>query len=921
MPSAVVGRSDELRTIEDVLDSISQGPAGCVLYGDAGIGKTTLWRAALDAAENRRYTVLSCRPADAEARLSYSSVADLLASVDDATVADLPPPQRDALAAVMLRQPASTGAVDWRTVATAFLNVLRMLLDRTPVVVGIDDFQWLDKTSAQAINFAARRIDGRFGVIVAIRTANLDQFNLHLARDESLRKLKVAPMSDGALHEVVRINTGRSLSKPALANLVRVSGGNPFYAIELVLTVGTEDISRPGTAIPPSLIALTKARLRGVGPDVRNVLVVVSALAAATVDLVNLAVGGDAAGALQQAEDHQIIEIIGPAIHFTHPMLAAGAYALATWKSRREVHRRLATLPLDIEECARHLAIVAEGPEPDTIAALDAAASNAAGRGAPAAASELLDLAIELGATDPVRLVSAARFHFDAGEPNRARTILEELIPKLEPGAVRAEARSALATVRIYDDTYEDAAALLEEAHREATPGDTLAVRIELELTFALYNLGRLEEALAHSAAALAGAQQSGAANLIARALSLWCAMRFLASEPWEQANLDRALQLEDRREAMRVELRPSMIASLIYMWTGRLDIASQVLTRLRTTFLERGAESDLVFTGFHLETLECWRGNLTTARAVADEVYERALQLGTNVPLGLALSARAHSAAYAGEVAKARQDAEESLALLRGARLATVSLVPLATLGFIEVSLDEFEAAANRLAPMVSAAMSVGVREPSVIPFAPDAAEALVRVRRLAEADEVIRWLEENGRRYGRLWAIAVGRRCRSLLLAAQGSLKEAIAECGQALDDHEHLSMPFERARTLLALGQLQRRAGRRRAAQLSLEGARLSFATIGAPLWAAKADRDLARLGIRPTPASLTPSEQRVAELTAAGRTNKQVAAELMISPKTVEANLVRIYQKLDIRSRAELGRAMAERKTTSKRQTPL
>lgn len=875
----------------------------------------------MSTAEERRYTVLACRPADAETRLSYSSLADLLTSVDEPTIAALPPPQRDALAAVMLRQPAPTGTVDARSVATAVLNVLRALSLRAPVVVGIDDLQWLDRTSAQAINFAARRMDGRFGVIVATRTAHLDHYNVQFLRNERFRKLKVAPMSDAVLHEVVRIHTGRSMSKPAFAKLLRISGGNPFYAIEVVLTMGADDISKPGAAIPQSLIELTKTRLRRVGPEVRRVLVVVAALANPTVELVNLAVGVAAAGGLQQAEDRQIIEIDGPAIRFTHPMLAAGAYALATPRSRREIHRRLATLPLDIEERARHLALAANGPEPETIAALDMAAINAAGRGAPAAASELLDLAVQLGAVDPVRKVSAARFHFDAGEPNRARTILEELIPKLDPGAVRAEARSVLATVRIYDDTYEDAATLLEEAHREATPGDTLAVRIELELTFALYNLGRLEEALAHSAAALAGAQQSGAANLISRALALWCAMRFLASEPWEQSNLDRALQLEDRREAMTVELRPSMIASLIYMWTGRLDMAWQVLTRLHTSFIERGAESDLVFTGFNLEALECWRGDLMAARAVADEVYERALQLGTNVPLGLALSARAHSAAYAGEVDKARHDAEESFALLRGARLAAVSLVPLATLGFINVSLDEFEAAAHRLAPMVSAAMSVGVREPSVIPFAPDAAEALVRVGRLAEADEVIRWLEENGRRNARLWAIAAGRRCRSLLLAAQGSLKQATAECGHALQDHEHLSMPFERARTLLVLGQLERRAGQRRAAQSSLEGAQRSFATIGAPLWAAKAGGELARLGIKSAPALLTPSEQRVAELTAAGRTNKQVAAELMISPKTVEANLVRIYQKLAIRSRAELGRAMAEHKMTSRRQASL
>ena len=920
MTSAVVGRAAELQAIEYVLESVRHGPAGCVFYGDAGIGKTTLWRAALERAKERGYNVVACSPAAAEARLSYSSIADLLGQIDERLYATLPNPQREALGAVMLREATSNGVVDPRAVASGLLNVLRALGARAPVVVGLDDLQWLDRTSAQAITFAVRRIEGSFGVIAAVRSKSVDQNTLRLAHDENVRRVKVGPMSVTSLHEIVLKRTGRSLPKPAVSRLFSLSAGNPFYAVELVLTLGVDGLSTQQTRIPTSLVELTNARLRRVGAEMREMLLAAAALTVPTVQLMNLAFGPGVAAIIERAEELQILEIEGPAIRFTHPMLAAGAYALATPKSRRAIHRRLAGLPLDIEERARHLALAAYGPEPEAVAALDEAAIKAAQRGAPAAAAELLDLAEHLGATDPARRISAARFHFDAGDPARARRMLEEIIPQLEPGELRAEGRSVLATVRIYDDTYSDAASLLEAALEDAQPGGVLALRIELELTFALYNLGRLSEALTHSDAAIAGAQKLGLDGLLARALSMSCAIRFLAGEPWEQAALDRALALEDRQAQMTIESRPSMVAGLIDMWSGRLDKAHEILTGLRTAFVERGAESDLVYTGFHLETLECWRGDVEAAMDVAAEVHTRAIQLGTRLPLALALSARAHSSAFAGEVGLARRDAEECLAILRQGNLATISLVPIATLGFIEVSLDDYETAANRLAPMVTSAISVGVREPSVVPFAPDAAEALIRVDRLGEAEAMVRWLEDIGRRSERAWAIAAGRRCRSLLMAQQGNLTDAIDECNQALREHESLPMPFELARTLLVLGQLQRRAGKRRSAQLSLDAARASFVAIGAPLWAAKVDRELARLGIRHEDAILTPSEQKVAELAAAGRRNKEVAAEMMISPKTVEANLVRIYQKLRIRSRAELGRVMAERAQDRQKPSP-
>jgi DNA-binding CsgD family transcriptional regulator len=192
---------------------------------------------------------------------------------------------------------------------------------------------------------------------------------------------------------------------------------------------------------------------------------------------------------------------------------------------------------------------------------------------------------------------------------------------------------------------------------------------------------------------------------------------------------------------------------------------------------------------------------------------------------------------------------------------------------------------------------------------FVPDAVEAMVSLGRSDEAVPLIEALESNGRRLDRPWMLAVGARCRSMWLAAKGDVEAAAAKAHEAMAEHDRLPMPFERARTQLLLGQLQRRQRQKERARATLREALQSFERIGAPLWAGRAKAELARAEVVPThDLSLTPSERRVAELAASGMTNKDVATALFISPKTVEANLVRIYRKLGIKTRAELGRVI-------------
>jgi DNA-binding CsgD family transcriptional regulator len=912
MPADVLGRQVEQRTIAQFLDSIRRDPAGLLLLGEAGVGKTTLWQASVTEAVRRGYTVLSCRPSQSEAKLSYASVADLLADVPVEILGQLPTPQRGALDAVLLRAGAPPAAIDHRLVATAFLNVLRILASHAPVVVAVDDFHWLDRASALAIEFAARRLSGSLGILVSVRAdSQRDDIPRIEVHGVPVNRVEIKPLSLAVIHQILRDRMGRTYRRPVLLRIYRVSGGNPFFAQELARMLRDADVPLWQTRFPESLAQITGARFEGLDSRARELLLAAAALAEPTVEILQRIGGPSAAASLEQAENLGIIELIGPQVRFVHPILASAVYGTAPPAERRAIHHRLAGAGLEIEERARHLALAATGPDAETIDALDAAAESATKRGAPAVAAELIDLALQLGARTAGRNIRAAACHFDAGDPMRARALLEEAIAGSHPGGERAEALLLLARVRIHDDSYHDAARLLEIALSDAATAEALQVKVEVELSFALFNLGRLADALIQSEHMVAAAERLGDPHLIAQALAMASAIKFMAGHGLDEPAIERALSLERVDPSDAMNLRPSLVASLIWMWLGRLDRARERLESLHRECLERGAEQDLVFLGFHMETLACWRGDLASARAIASDSHERALELGTEVPLALALSSVAHAAALSGDAEQARQAAQASLEIFQRAALATVGLVPPATLGFLELSLDNYEAAAARLAPMATHAIAVGVREPSIVPFAPDAAEALVAVGRIADATVIVQWLEDHGLRLDRAWAIASGGRCRSMLLAAQGELGAAIRCCQKALADHERIPMPFEKARTLLVMGRLQRRAGKRREAKAALVDSLEIFDRLGTRLWAEKANRELGRLGIRVgRSGELTPSEQRVAELAGTGRTNKEVAAALSVSPKTVEANLARIYQKLNIRSRAELGRWMAD-----------
>jgi DNA-binding CsgD family transcriptional regulator len=612
---------------------------------------------------------------------------------------------------------------------------------------------------------------------------------------------------------------------------------------------------------------------------------------------------------LEEAESNAVIAIEGNRVQFSHPLLAHSVYTDASPARRRAVHRALAEVVLLPELKARHMALAASRADAETLKALDTAADAARARGAPAAAAELVELAIGLGGDKPSRRIRAAEHHFKAGDADRARALLESAMDQLQPGLLRGVALNLLAGLRMYDDTFVDAAALLTRAIADAENHPALLAQTLLSLAFAQGMSGEFDESLRNARQAVTLAEELGYPPLISRALAMLVNTNFHYGHGIDEASLRRALELEDPDTDVPIPFCASAVNALVDAWTGKLDIARRRMAAVRDRCVERGAENDMMAISGYSTLIEMWRGNFAEAAQLAEDTMERAEQVGGSRTI--ALTVRAAVAAYAGREEDARADATAALAIAHECGVTRLAEWPTMSLGFLEVSLGRYAEALSTLQPMLDIFDELPGSEIMTATFVPDAAEAMVALGHHADAEPLIETLEQNGSRLGRSWMLAVGARCRSMWLAVHGDVEAAARKAQEAMAEHDRLPMPFERARTQLLLGQLQRRQRQKDAASNTFGEALQAFDAMGTPLWADRARAELARAKVAPSRSlALTPSERRVAELAASGMTNRDVAATLFISPKTVEANLGRVYRKLGIKTRAELGRLIGD-----------
>jgi DNA-binding CsgD family transcriptional regulator len=920
--AGVVGRDAELSAIRAFVGSISEGAAALVLEGEAGMGKTTLWSASVANAQEQGVFVLQARPAESEITLSFCALGDVLQPVLEESLARLPDGQKRALARALVLDDAEGPPPDPHAVGVALLNALRGLAETRPLLVAVDDVHWLDPASAGALAYAVRRLrDEHVGVLFAQRTALesmvLDEVVRCLPAGRVLR-VDVGPLGIAELNGVVQQHLGRALPRPLLAEVREASGGNPFYALEIVRMLRRTGISVEAghpLPVPESLHDLVHSRLLALPSESREYLLAAAAHAHPTTSVVEAASGVGPSQGLTPALEAGVVKLDGDRIHFTHPLLAAGAYQTADVDRRRAVHARLAELLDDPEARAWQLAASVVQPDEGVAAVLEEAAQHARVRGAPRPAALLLDRASELTpaeARDDMlrRVVDAAFRHYESGDSPRAEAQLRDVVAELAPGRTRARALVRLARVRAYE-AVDEAVDLFLQAVDEAEGDQALLAVAHEGVAFCLWRLyERLEEAVEHADLAAELALELGDKALAGEALGTRLVAELLLGRESAPATAALSLTLQPAAEHHRVLAQPRSSIAMDYLgWSGELERARDQMIELLLRASELGDESSPPFVLGHLSIVECELGALERARARALEGKEAADQAGQRAVFAFNLAIEGLVEAHCGNEDRARTAALGALELVAETAGRQAELIATHALGHLELVLGNAREAVERIEPMLDYLRQESIVEPSAIRVVVDYVEALIDLGRREEAVELLDWYEGNARRLERESALAACLRCRGLLAAQAGSVDEALAAYEQALELHAQSLLPLDRARTLLALGAAQRRAKRRREARATLEEALGAFERIGAALWAERARGELQRIsGRAATPGALTPSEQRVAALVAEGKTNREVAAALFLSERTVEGHLSHAFGKLGVRSRTELARVL-------------
>ena len=917
----VVGRERELSLAEEFLDSAGDHFVVLVLEGEPGIGKTTVWREVIHRARERSFLVLSCRPAATEAKLGLSAVADLLEPVPETAFGALLEPQRRALEVALLRADPGNAVADPRTVATAVRSLLTELASEAPVLLAVDDVQWLDSASAATLAFVLRRLRGeRIGFLASRRLSEPARLKVdELVAPEVSARVTIGPLSLAGLQHLLKERLASPPSRSVLVRIGKSSGGNPLFALEIGRVLDELGVPAAGEPLPvPSDIqTLVRRRLARLRPPTREVLLLAAALEDPREETVRLALGRPIGGDLEPAEREQIAHCERGLITFEHPLFAAATLASAASAERRRTHRRLANVVEEAERRARHLALSVEGRDEPTATVVDAAARDAFFRGAPSAASELAELALRLSETDAERegrrTLDLADYLLAAGEGTRAREILQR-IDSWRRWSPRLQARAAARLCRLVCDSEHPASAieLLERKLREPFGVEArAAIHGGLSYSFSEIDAARAVE---HADVGLALLEPLGDnTDPFVHGTALYMRLRagVLLGEGLDRSLIERILHTESR---LSPERRPLNRASpSIGYWLTHVDDLDGARRWLEGNLREAvagGNETAELYALTHLAITETWAGNFELARRHALSASRLAADVGTPFPTLLSDEALALVEAHLGNLDEvraivARPRPMPSSATRHG------TLLFRAALGLVELSLGNNEAADVQLQAGLQAAERVACREPGMHRMHGNAAEAAVALGDLERAERIGIFLEEHGERAHHRWSLATAARVRALVAGARGDLEAALAAAEQALERHEEPPMPFEQARTLLVKGRLERRARRRGRAKESFEQAREIFERCGARLWADHARAELERIGLRRTSgADLTEGERRVAELAAQGLTNRQVAAALFMSPKTVEANLSRAYQKLNVGSRAELGARMAE-----------
>lgn len=901
-PPEIVGRDAERASIEIFLEEPSADVA-LLLEGDIGIGKTTLWQEAIRLARERKHRILVSRPAEHEPRMAYSGLIDLLANVVDEATVDLPAPQRKALNIALLRQPANE-PVESGAVAVALTGALHCLAGPRPLMLAIDDVQWLDTPSKRVLGFALRRRGSTPIRMIATQRSGFTIADT-LAAIPTLR-MQLLPLTMASTYQLVRTKLGVALPRPALARIYETSAGNAFFALELArgLIEGDDKAMIRPLPVPQRLNDLLHQRLAPFEGRTRQMLLVAAALGTSSVHDLEEVVGFDVEKHLFLAEQAGVLDSRDGSVSFTHPLLAAAIYDGASSAERRAIHRDLANKVVEPEARAAHLGLCTTHPDEDIATALDTGARSAAARGATDVAANLAERAVELTAVSSLatrRAIDAGTYAMAAGDRSRARSLFHRALRTAGVGTERAEALLLLAKVA---EPLSDGVALCDQALQEAGTSQAIPGRIHRTRAAIAYFLGDVPSAERDARLAVELAEEGDDPATLGMALAEWAHWIYCGGGGIRRDLFERAVALDGSAAA----LSPRSHFAKALMDDDDLEDARERLSELLEESMRNGMVHSATSHYAHLGELELWAGDWTLAIHHAEE----SLQLGEHMDRPSApLYVKAMAHACLGNMAEADRSATLGLEEAQRSEDVVYAMQNLHVLGFTQLSLGNHDRAFEYLDRATRLLQPRWNKEFGDCHVVPDAIEAALGCGEIERAEELAAWMEDVGRR-GRAWTRATAARSRALVRSTRRDLPGALAAIEEAVAAHRSLPMPLELARTHLVHGVILRRLKRRAAAREALEKALGLCEPLGAALWSARTRAEMARLGVRhAAQTDLTPVEERIALLVTEGHTNREIATALSISPKTVEANLTRIFRKLNVRSRTELAVRTADR----------
>jgi DNA-binding NarL/FixJ family response regulator len=899
--AALVGRASLLAAVEARLAT----GGGVALHGPAGIGKSALLDAVAANAAGRGELVLRLRPAHTERGLPYAGVADLVVQLPPAAPAALPPAQRAALSALRQGVPVRAG-----TPALARRLVLPLLLAhcaRTrPVLLVLDDVQWLDAESAELIGFAMRRRPGpRVRVVSAERRPG---------RRRAVR-LCPAPVAELAVSpldadDLTALLEARGLPCRTANRLHEASGGNPFLALALGAAVPPGPAWRPAP-LPGPVRALLRDRIAALPSEVADTLLVAALATEPTATVLIRAGREDAERELRQAATAGAVELDGPVLRFTPPALAAVLAEDAGAARRALVHDALARAAVDGTDAVRHRALRSGRPDGAVARSLAAEAERSAGAGAGRTAAELYLLAADrcphpLAAQRLDWLVAAARTAATAGAPALAGRAAEAVLAAESPPGHRVRARLVL--IDLAGQALADMGEMFAAALVEAGEEPALLAPVRLRLTWAAMVRGDADVAVAEAGRTVAAARLAGDPTTESMALGALAQVQRLRGQPQWPDTIAAALALPATEFPGWLHLAPRYMAARFAMVDDRLDEARAELLRLLAVAEQDRTGEALVEVLRSLSEVATRAARCRDALRYAHRAVEAAQRAGlspgptwyTAAVAELAGGSLAAAAGFARRGVRASEQEGDSLYLRRN----------LHALGQAELRGGDTRAGVATLRRLRDLDASFGAADPLIVRWHGDLAGGLAALGEHAEAADILAEARAAAHRLGAAPGVSgYLDRATAVVLSESGHADSAVQLSAAAALHFEQLHQPIEQAHALLVQGGAERRRRRYAAARVAIGAALAIFLQAEAKPWTEQTERALAGTSSAaagtPVPdLGLTSTEARIAGLVRDGASNREIATQLFLSVKTIEATLTRVYRKLGVRSRTQL-----------------